>query len=88
MLLHYHQGKKKKGAKKEKEEPKENEKMDEDKTEQEKEEKENAEDIHLVSKTLWSNIDEPKGKFPFSGICRAIDFLRSLSFDMCSLICV
>ncbi len=29
-----------------------------------------------------------KGGFPFSGKCRAIDFSRSLSFEMCSLICI
>ncbi len=29
-----------------------------------------------------------KGGFPFRGKCRAIDFLRSLSFEMCSLMCV
>ncbi len=29
-----------------------------------------------------------KGGFLFSGKCRAIDFSRSLSFEMCSLICI
>ncbi len=32
--------------------------------------------------------DELQGGFPFSGKCCAIDFLRSLSFEMCSLICI
>ena len=29
-----------------------------------------------------------KGGFPFNGKCRAIDFLRLLSFQMCLLICI
>ncbi len=36
---------------------------------------------------MLSQSQLPKGGFPFSGKCRAIDFSRSLSFEMCSLIC-
>ncbi len=40
----------------------------------------------MTCRPFFCLVCRPKGGFPFREKCRAIDFLRLLSFEMCSLI--